>query len=241
MITMLHADLVRLRTLRSGYAVPLVVVALVVGITAASMTEAGSEGMTTATQLREPLTASAGILVAVTAALFAAMRVGSEYRYGTMTQRLLATPRRTRLLAATLGVHGLLGLAVGAAALGLGLAVALPMLSAEDLGMDMTPQIAAAVLFAVVAFSLIGVCCGVIFRSQSAAVLVIVGTFFVEKVVGLFIGDAASYLPYSLLTPLLRLEGATISQGPAAASLAVTTAVLVALAALLFARRDVTS
>jgi ABC-type transport system involved in multi-copper enzyme maturation permease subunit len=241
MITMLRADIVRLRTLRSGYAVPLVVVALVAGITAASMTDAGGEGMTTATQLREPLTASAGILVAVTLALFAAMRVGSEYRYGTMTQRQLATPRRTTLLAATLGVHGLLGLVVGAAALGLGLAVGLPMVAAEDLSMDMTPQIAAAVLFAVVAFSLIGVCCGVIFRSQSAAVLVIVGTFFVEKVVGLFIGDAASYLPYSLLTPLLRLEGATISQGPAAAALAVTTAVLVALAAFLFARRDVTA
>jgi len=241
MITMLRADLVRVRTLRSSYAVPLLVLAMVVGITAASLSEAGADGMSTATQLREPLTASAGILVAVTAALFAAMRVGSEYRYGTMTQRLLATPRRTRLFAATLGVHGILGLVVGSVALGLGLAVGLPMLSAEDLSMDMTPQIAAAVLFAVVAFSLIGVCCGVIFRSQSAAVLVIVGTFAVEKIVGMFIGDAAAYLPYSLLTPLLRLEGATISQGPAAAALAVTTAGLVALAALLLSRRDVTS
>ena len=241
MITILRADLVRLGTLRSGYAVPLVVVAMVVGITAASLSEAGTAGMSTATQLREPLTASAGILVAVASALFAAMRVGGEYRYGTMTQRLLATPRRTSLLAATLGVHGLLGLVVGAAALGLGLAVGLPMLAAEDLSMGMTPQIAAAVLFAVVAFSLIGVCCGVIFRSQSAAVLVLVGAFFVEKVAGIFIGDAVAYLPYGLLTPLLRLEGATISQGPAAAALAVTTAVLVALAAFLFARRDVTS
>ena len=241
MTTILRADLVRLGTLRSGYAVPLVVVAMVVGITAASLSEAGTAGMSTATQLREPLTASAGILVAVASALFAAMRVGGEYRYGTMTQRLLATPRRTSLLAATFGVHGLLGLVVGAAALGLGLAVGLPMLAAEDLSMGMTPQIAAAVLFAVVAFSLIGVCCGVIFRSQSAAVLVLVGAFFVEKVAGIFIGDAVAYLPYGLLTPLLRLEGATISQGPAAAALAVTTAVLVAVAAFLFARRDVTS
>jgi hypothetical protein len=96
-------------------------------------------------------------------------------------------------------------------------------------------------LFSVVAFSLIGVCCGVIFRSQSAAVLVIVGTFFVEKILGMFIGEAASYLPYGLLTPLLRLEGASIAQGPAAASLAMTTAALVALAAVLFARRDVTA
>jgi len=240
-MTMLNADLVRLRTLRSGYAVPLIVVATVVGITAASMTEAGAEGMTTATQLREPLTASAGILVAVVSALFAAMRVGGEYRYGTMGQRLLASPRRTRLLAATLTVHGLLGLVVGAVSLALGLAVAVPMLEAENLSMGMTTQIVAAVLFACVAFSLIGVCCGVIFRSQPAATLVIVGTFVVEKIVGMFIGDASAYLPYSLLTPLLRLEGATISQAAAATSLAVTTAGLVVLAAWLFTRRDVTS
>lgn len=241
MITLLRADIVRLRTLRSSYAVPLLVLAVVVGITAASLTEAGAEGMSTATQLREPLTASAGILVAVASAVFAAMRIGGEYRYGTMGQRLLATPRRARLLASILTVHGLAGLVVAALALGTGLAVGLPMVAAEDLSMGMTPQIVAAVLFAVIAFSLIGVCCGVIFRSQSAATLVIVGAFFVEKIVGIFIGDAVAYLPYSLLTPLLRLEGATISQAPAAASLAVTTTALVALATVLFARRDVTT
>ncbi len=241
MMTMLYADVVRLRTLRSGYAVLFILVALVAGITGASLSDAGTEGMSTATQLREPLTASAGILVAVALALFAAMRVGGEYRYGTIGQRLLATPRRARLLMATLSLHGLLGLFVGALTLGIGLAVGLPMLAAEDRSMDMTPQIVAAVLFAVVAFSLIGVCCGVIFRSQSAAVMVIVGTFVAEKVVGMFIGDAAAYLPYGLLTPLLRLEGATISQGAAATALAVTTAGLIALAAWLFARRDVSS
>ena len=239
MITMLHADLIRLRTLRSGYAVLFILLAVVVAITGASMTDAGAAGMSTPTQLREPVTASTGILVAVALALFAAMRVGGEYRYGTMPQRLLATPRRTRLLAATLTVHGLLGLAVGAVTLGVALAVGLPMVDAKDLSMGMTPQIGAAVLYAVLAFSLIGVCCGIIFRSQSAAVLVIVGTFVVEKIVGMFIGDAANYLPYGLLTPLLRLEGASISQAPAAAALAVTTVALMALAGVLFARRDV--
>ncbi len=133
MITMLHADLVRIRTLRSGYSVVLLLVAVVATITAASMTDAGGAGMSTPTQLREPLTASTGILVAVALALFAAMRVGGEYRYGTMTQRQLATPRRTRLFATTLTVHGLLGLAVGALTLGAGLAVGFPMVEAKNL------------------------------------------------------------------------------------------------------------
>ena len=241
MLTLMRADLVRLRTLRSAYAVTLIMFAMVAGLTAASLTEAGKEGMTTATQLREPLTASVGIMLAVTAALFAAMRVGGEYRYGTLGQRLLATPRRGRLLAVTLSVHGAVGLLVGAVALAIGYAAGLPALRADDLSMDLTAQIVGAVLLAVVAFSLIGVSCGVIFRSQPAAVLVIVGTFVAEKVLGMFIGDASAYLPYGLLTPLLELEGATISQGPAALALVATTVALVALAAVLFSRRDVAS
>ena len=240
MVTMLKADLARLGTLRSTYAVLLILLATVPGLTAASLSEAGSEGMTTATQLREPLTASTGIMLAVGLALFAAMRVAGEYRYGTLGQRLLASPRRTRLLAATLTMHGLLGLLVAAAGLGLGLAVAEPMLAPDDRSMGMTPQIGAAVLLAVVSFSLIGVCCAVIFRSQAAAVLVIVGAFVAEKLVGMFIGDAAAYLPYGLLTPLLRLEGATIAPGPAAVALLAITGALVVLAAALFGRRDVT-
>ena len=43
MMTMLYADVVRLRTLRSGYAVLFILVALVAGITGASLSDAGTE------------------------------------------------------------------------------------------------------------------------------------------------------------------------------------------------------
>ncbi len=241
MITMLRADLVRLSTLRSSYAVPSAMFVLVAAITAATWSEAGSEGLTTATQLREPLTASTGIMVAVAMAVFAAMRVAGEYRYDTMSQRLLTSPRRSRLLAAILAFYSLLGLMVGAVALAIGLAIARPMLSADDRSMNMTPQIIAAVLLAVTCFSLIGVCCAVIFRSQPAAVLVIIGGLVVEKLMGMFIGDASAYLPYGLLTPLLQLEGATIAAGTAAAVLTSITLALIATTSLAFTRRDVTT
>ena len=198
--------------------------------------------MSTATQLREPLTASAGILVAVALALFAAMRVGGENRYGTMGERLLATPRRARLLLATLSVHGLLGLFVGALALGIGLAVGVLAHArgrGPEHGHDAADRRRGPLRRRRVQPD--RRLLRVIFRSQSAAVMVIVGTFVAEKVVGMFIGNAAAYLPYGLLTPLLRLEGATISQGAAAITLAVTTLALVALATRLFTRRDVTS
>jgi hypothetical protein len=144
------------------------------------------------------------------------------------------------LLAAVLAAHGLLGLVVGAAGLAVGLAIAVPMLESKGLSMGMTPQIGASILLAVVAFSVIGVCCAVICRSQPAAVLVIVGMFVVEKLVGLFVGGVAEYLPYGLLTPLLRLEGGTVAPGRAALVLVAITGALVVASSLLFRRRDVT-
>ena len=113
-------------------------------------------------------------------ALFAAMRVGGEYRYDTMGQRLLASPRRTgslrRVWPSTAWSAWPWERSRWASA----------WRSRSDAGRrgpdhGHDPQIVAAVLFAVTGFSLIGVCCAVIFRSQSAAVLVIVGGLVVEN------------------------------------------------------------
>jgi ABC-type transport system involved in multi-copper enzyme maturation permease subunit len=240
MITLLRADLVRLRTLRSHHVVVAVLLGLVGLITWGSMSDAGSGGFDSPSELREPVTASVGILVAVVLALFAATRVAGEYRYGTISQRLLAAPRRTRLLIATLTTHAVLGLVLGAAALGLAAGIAAPMLADKDLSMELSLPIVASTLLATVAFSVIGVSCGFIFRSQPVAVMVIAGTFVAEKLVGMFIGDAAAYLPYGLLTPLLRLEGGTIGAGAAAISLVTITTAVTGLAFVLFNRRDVT-
>lgn len=240
MIASLRADLVRLRTLPSSYVVPTVMLGLVALITGSSLTQAGSSGMTTATQLREPVTASAGIMLAIGMALFAAMRVGGEYRYDTMSQRLLAMPDRRRLLASILTLHGVLGMVVAALGLAIGLGIAYPMLAGDDLSMHLTPSILAAPVFAVVVFSLIGASCAIILRSQAAAVLVIVGAFVAEKLVGIFVGGAAEYLPYGSLTPLLRLEGAGTGAAPAAGALGLTALLLMTTAAVLFDRRDIT-
>ena len=50
----------------------------------------------------------------------------------------------------------------------------------------------------------------------------------------------AEYLPYGSLTPLLRLEGAGIGAAPAAGALALVALLLMAIAAVLFDRRDIT-
>lgn len=138
MITVLRAELVRLHTLRSSYAVPLALFVLVASITAATTSDAGSTGMSTPTQLREPMVTTIGIVVAISLALLAATRVAGEYRNSTISLRLLAAPRRTRLLAATLIGYVLMGLLVRAVALGIGLSIALPILDAKRTTMAMT-------------------------------------------------------------------------------------------------------
>lgn len=65
-------------------------------------------------QLQEPVVVAAGIMVAVVLAGFAAMHVAGCYRHQTITQRLLASPRRGRTLAAELLVYGTVALLIAA-------------------------------------------------------------------------------------------------------------------------------
>ena len=79
----------------------------------------------------------------------------------------------------------------------------------------------------------------VIVRSQPATVLLLVGAFFVERLLSLVLGQLTAYLPYSLLTPLLGLQGATISRTTAALTLTGITLALAAVASVVITRRDV--
>ncbi len=168
--------------------------------------------------------AGIGIFVAVGLALLAAARMAGEYRYRTITPRTLAAPRRTSLLAAVVLVYGVFALAVGAVTAAVGIGVAQPMAAAKHLTIGLTVADVASVLLAVVLFTVIGVSTAVIVRSQPATVLLLVGAFFVERLLTLVLGQLTAYLPYSLLTPLLGLQGATISRATAALTLTGITA-----------------
>ena len=240
MTALVRAQLVGLHTLRSTYLVPVAVVAIAAAIAGLSLSDAGTRGMTTPVELREAVIAGAGIISAVALSIFAAMRVAGEYRHDTITLRVLASPRRARVLSAELLTYAALGLAVGAVALGTSLAIAQPQLADKDLSLGLSAGLVGGFLLAVILFTLIGVVAGVITRSQPAAVLAVIGTFFAEKLVGIVSSAVTPYLPYGLLNPLLGLDGATISRATAAISLAAITAALAVLAYVLLMRRDVT-
>ena len=242
MTALIHSQLVGLRTLRSTYVVAATLVALVALITGITMSEAGSADLRTESQLREPLVASAGIMVAVVMAIFAATRVAGEYRHATIAQRVLAAPRRPRLVVATVLVHATIAALVTATAFAAGAALAGPMLAGKDLSTGLAGgellQVGAAVVLAGTAFSILGTAVGFLTRSQAPAVVTIFVVFFAEKLVGGMLGDLSGYLPYSLLNSLLELDG-PLSVGVAAVVLTVIALAVATVATVATTRRDV--
>ena len=133
MTALVHAQLVGLRTLRSTYLVAGILIAVVAIVTGVTMHEAGSADLRTESDLRDPIVAAAGIMGAIIMAVFAATRVAGEYRHDTIAQRVLAAPRRARLVVASLVVHGAFAAVVTGAAFLVGAALAGPMLAGKDL------------------------------------------------------------------------------------------------------------
>jgi ABC-2 type transport system permease protein len=241
MTALIRSELLALRSLRTTYLLPVAVLGLVALITIATTEDIGSAGVTTPDQLREPFVVSAGILGAILVAVFAVIRVGGEYRYETISQRFLAASR-PRVLIAKLVTFVAIAIVLGALATGVGLAITQPAVAAKDLTLSYSgaelAQLFGSVLLGVGLFAMLGVATAFICRSQSAGLLIVLGLFPAEKILGLVIGGDASYMPYGLLQSLL--DQGEASPGLAAALLSAEVAVLVAAAWIMIRRRDVT-
>ncbi len=241
MTALIRSELIAVRTLRTTYIVPIALLGLVGLIVGASMAEAGDPGTTTPDELREPLVITAGIMSAVFVAVFAVIRVGGEYRYETISHRFLAGSR-LRVLVAKLVTYAALAAVVSLFAIGLGLAIAAPVVASKDLTLGYSGaevlQLFGSVLLGAMLFAALGVAITFICRSQPAALLVVIGLFPAEKVLGILLDENASYMPYGLLQSLLDQGNASPLAG--AVVLTAVTAGTCAVAWALLERRDVT-
>jgi ABC-2 type transport system permease protein len=241
MSALIRSELLAVRTLRTSYIVPIALLALVGLIVGASMGDAGTPGTTTPDQLREPVVVTAGIMSAVFVAVFAVIRVGGEYRYETISRRFLAGSR-SRVLIAKLVTYAALAGVLSVLAIGLGLAIAAPVVASKDLTLDYSGadvlQLFGSVLLGAILFAALGVAIAFICRSQPAALLVVIGLFPAEKVLGILLDENASYMPYGLLQSLLDQGNASPLVG--AIVLAIVTMAVCVLAWVLLERRDVT-
>lgn len=211
MTALIHAELLKLRSLRSTYVAMIALLVLAAAIVAAALSEAGSEGMRTAAELQEPVVVAGGFLAALFLAVLGVNGSAGEYRHATIAQRFLATPTRHRVLAAKLLTYAGLGGSVAVVTLAVALAMAQPLIDAKDLSLGLSPgdaaAMAAAAFAATAMFGMLGVAIGFLCRSQSAGVTIVFGTLIAEKLFGGFLGPVAALMPFELMQTLLGVHG----------------------------------
>jgi ABC-2 type transport system permease protein len=250
MIRLIRAELLKLRTTRTFWAVTLGALALVAVavavIAAATRFAPGDPPIRQALALAGPAITFALIL--------GVLAVTGEFRHGTITPALLITPRRTRLLVAKLITLTAVGLILGLLAFGMAAAIAAPVLSARHLtGQLDGGTVAAIVVGGAIATALaaaLGVGVGALVRNQVGAIIAVLGLLYaLEPLLSLIPGLGGAVQRFGLAGLASGATGTTgfpastrlLGQLSAALILAAYVLTVLAAGAVTFRRRDVTA
>lgn len=153
--------------------------------------------------------ASSGVLFMM---ILGIIGISGEYRFQTITQAFLVTPRRGRLLAAKLVSYFLFGLAFGLATVLVTVAVALPALAVKGGSASLlahgVPAILSGTVLAFGLYALVGLGLGALIRNQVAAIIVAVGWVqLVEAILTLALPSVGQWLPGGAVRALTRTTG----------------------------------
>jgi ABC-2 type transport system permease protein len=223
-IDLLRAELLKLRTTRMVYAllgallliVAIATVAVIIDQTASEL--AGAED-----QAGFFGTAATGIIFVL---LLGVMLMSGEFRHGTITQTLLITPNRWKVLVAKLVAGAVLGLAFGAVAEIFALFLAVPLLELKgvdvNFGDDATSLVIGTILTTTLC-GMLGVALGSVIRSQVVAIVVVFAALLiVEPIITLATEtrwpEFPKYLPSHAITGIVDdgSESAFSREGSAA-------------------------
>ncbi|MGH9103696.1 MAG: hypothetical protein ACRDYD_12050 [Acidimicrobiales bacterium] len=178
---LLAAEWVKLRSIRSPWwllvaALLLTALSSAVGIAVSNAVTSLSDAFVLDTPRGIRAVLSAANAGSTLALVIGILGVTGEYRHGTMTQTLVTTPDRRRVMAGKLATYALVGLGVGVLDCAVTLAVAVPWLRSLHLLVPvLTPDaglVLAAVLLSTVLYCLMGVALGALVKNQVAAVLI---------------------------------------------------------------------
>jgi ABC-2 type transport system permease protein len=239
---LVSAELLKLRTTRTALGFLTAIVLLTLAVDAASF---ATGDFNTKEDIESALSgASVGAALLL---ILGIVGTTGEYRHGTITSSLLATPERRRLLAAKLLAYLIAGAVLGVAAIAVTYAVGIPWLSARDAPLDLLGfgdyvGLAARNTVLAALSGAVGVGIGAIVRNQVAAVVgTLVYLFVLEPVVGVISSELAAYTMGGAQSALGAAE-LDDALDPLAAGLVLMgwALLLGALGALLEEQRDVT-
>lgn len=222
MTRLIRVELLKLRTARMSYGL----LATGAGLTVLfCLLEASRSGPGKAVAPLSTVTGFTSVVAGGAWALLMAAVMGAtlssgEFRHSTATLTYLATPRRSRVLAAKTAAAALAGAVFGlvgyliAAGIGLGFVAArgyqVPVGDGTLIRYGLGHILAAALLAA------IGAALGSLVRSQLAVIIgVFVWTIVIESVIGGLVNSVQPYLPYTAATTLGGTQLGGASFGPA--------------------------
>jgi ABC-2 type transport system permease protein len=262
MIRLIRVELLKLRTTRLGYGLLGTAAGLTLLFSVLEASRAGS-GRGVA-----PLYTASGLDAVVTGGVWALLLAtvlgvtvsSGEFRHATATSTYLATPRRSRVLAAKAAAAAVAGAVFGLAGYAIAAGTGLIFVASHGyhvpVGDATLARYAVGHVVAAALLAAIGVALGSLVRSQLAAVIgVFVWAIVIESIVGGLFNSVQPYLPYTAATTLAGSPLGGAAFGPAhdaatsatalpfAAATALLAALVVAvsvLAARTTAARDVT-
>jgi ABC-2 type transport system permease protein len=216
MIRLIHVELLKLRTVRLTYGLLAAAATLTVLDSALIAGQSGTGKLA-------PLYTGAGLRGSISTIGFALLMSwvlgvivsSGEFRYRTATTTYLATPHRSRVLAAKAVAAAAVGSVFGAVGVALTTAVSLAFVASRGYPVALAgTTIARYALGAVIGSALIaalGVAIGSLIRAQLGAVVgILLWGFFVESTLSTQINAVGPYLPFTAAT---TLAGARLATG----------------------------
>lgn len=207
--TLVRVELGKLRTTRTWWGIALGVVALtVIAVLGNTLSSGDARSDTSVLSTVEGVR---GVAASPASNLIFGLVLGilgmaGEYRHATITQALLVTPRRGRLVAAKLLAYALAGLGYGALAVAITLALGTPLLASRHAAYSLVdPQVVGTLLGSgalVALYAVLGVGIGALITNQVVALSVSLAYVFVAE---------------SLLVALVRPVGRWLPGGAAQA------------------------
>jgi ABC-2 type transport system permease protein len=221
---LIRTELFKIRTTRTGWGMLALTLAFVACPPLFIIPLAGAEGENGLPPLSDPDMVRTVYGSATSGTTFAfvlgILGMTGEYRYRTLTQAFLETPRRSRVIVAKIVAYSMTGASFGIAAALLITAVVLPAMALKDGPVSLlvhdVPTILGGAVLASTLFALIGLGVGALIHNQVAAIALAVGWLWLTEVVIITtIPAVGTWLPGGALQALVAGNaGLTVTEVP---------------------------